>query len=128
MALLFAAIPMSMTYASTAIAVSAAGELVQNPSANDFKSATSVHALVFSSRGHLLLNESDGDFDLTTWEKVLDLAQSICLSGVDGTKAVHDGDIDMDGLDVATETLDQAVRDAVEDRIRENFAWKLVDT
>ena len=129
LALLSGAIPMSMTCVSAAIVVSAAGELIRNPSASDFKSATSVHALAFSSRGHLLLNESDGAFDLSTWEQVYDLARSVCLSNVDGANLAQDGDVDMDAaIDGGAESLDQAMRDAVEDRIREKFAWKLVDT
>ncbi|KAL1960576.1 hypothetical protein VTO42DRAFT_7155 [Malbranchea cinnamomea] len=124
LALLSAAIPMSMTYASTIIAVSPSGELIQNPSAHDIITAKSTHVLAFSSKGHLLLNESDGSFDMEIWDKVHDLAQLTCQSGTDGIKPGQD--VDMEAT-FKPEPVAQIVRDAIEDRLREDHAWKLLD-
>lgn len=123
MALLSAAIPMSMVYASTVVAVSPSGDLTQNPSVKDIKAAASMHALSFSSKGHLLLNESDGTFDMDTWEKVYDLAKSVCHNGEEGIVAGQDVDM---GTKASAEPLEQTVRDAIEDRLREDCAWKLL--
>ncbi|PGH35774.1 exosome complex component RRP46 [[Emmonsia] crescens] len=125
LALLSAAIPLSMIYTSALVAVSRTGELVQNPSNYHIKTAQSLHVLVFSSKGHLLLNESEGEFDLDTWDKVYELAQYICR-GCTGLRK-EDGDVDMDGIK-AGQTLEQFVRDTVEDKIREDLAWKIATT
>jgi exosome complex component RRP46 len=124
LALVSAAIPMSMTYVSTIIAVSPSGELLQSPSANDLKTAKSTHVFSFSSKGHVLLNESDGSFDIPTWERAHDIAQSICLSGMDTAGLTRDGDVEMEG-GLTAESLAQVLRDAVEDRIREDYSWKI---
>ncbi|OJD16339.1 hypothetical protein AJ78_03472 [Emergomyces pasteurianus Ep9510] len=125
LALLSAAIPLSMIYTSTFIAVSRTGELVQNASSYDIKNAESLHVLAFSSKGHLLLNESEGRFDLDTWENVYEVAQSLCTGDPGLTK--DDGDIDMDGLK-ATKPPEKLVRETVEDKLRENLVWKIATT
>ncbi|OAX84845.1 hypothetical protein ACJ72_00773 [Emergomyces africanus] len=125
LALLSAAIPLSMIFASTLIAVSQTGGLVQNPSNYDIETAESLHVLAFSSKGHLLLNESEGEFDLDTWEKAYEMAQSLC--GGDPGHGKEEGDVDMDGLKTG-ETLEQLVRERVEYKLRENLAWKISTT
>ena len=121
MALLSASIPMSMTYASTIIAVAPSGDLIRDPSPKEILSSKSMHVLAFSSKGHLLLNESDGSFDMDTWEDVYDLAKTTCLSGVEGQ------DVDMGTEGARPEPLEQVIRDAVEDKLREDHAWKLLE-
>ncbi|EEH07520.1 conserved hypothetical protein [Histoplasma capsulatum G186AR] len=125
LALLSAAIPLSMIYTSVLIAVSRTGELVDNPSNYHIKIAKSLHVLSFSSKGHLLFNESEGEFDLDTWDKVHELAQSVCIGGPG--RIMGDGDVDMDGAK-ACQTLEQSVRDTVEGKIREDLAWKISTT
>ncbi|PGG95834.1 hypothetical protein AJ79_09843 [Helicocarpus griseus UAMH5409] len=125
LALLSASIPLSMIYTSTFIAASRTGELIQNPSNDVVKTAASLHVLAFSSKGHLLLNESEGEFDIDTWDKVYELAESICRGGPGLRK--EDGDVEMSCMK-AGQSLEQFVRDTVEDKIREDLAWKIATT
>ncbi|OJD26443.1 hypothetical protein ACJ73_02174 [Blastomyces percursus] len=125
LALLSAAIPLSMVYMSALIAVSPTGNLIESPSNSQIKAAKSLHVLAFSSKGHLLLNESEGEFDLDTWDKVYELAQSIC-TGSPGVRK-GDGDVDMDNVK-AGQTLEQLLRYTVEDKVREDLAWKIATT
>lgn len=109
-----------MTFSATLLGVTKSGDIVRNPSAVAAKAATSLHALAFSSKGHLLLNESQGRFDLDKWESVREQAASICQS----TAISGDGDIDMsEGID--TTRLDSFIRETVEDRLHSDYAWKI---
>ncbi|EEH41868.1 hypothetical protein PAAG_03789 [Paracoccidioides lutzii Pb01] len=122
LALLSAAIPISMIFTSSLVAVSGTGELIQHPSYDCIKTAASLHVLAFSSKGHLLLNESEGQFGLDTWDKVYELAESACRGGAEFRKG--NGDVEMSGMKTG-QTLEQVVRDTVEDKLREDFAWKI---
>lgn len=72
-----------------------------------------------------MLNESDGTFDMDTWDGVYDLAKSVCVSAEEGVTTGQD--VDMGATATKPEPLEQVVRDAIEDRLRENHAWKLLD-
>jgi exosome complex component RRP46 len=112
---------MSMTYTATALAVTSSGDIIRDPSVNDAKAAESLHVLAFSSKGHLLLNESEGSFDFDTWDRVHERAHAICH----GTKTVAgDGDVPMaEGTDA--QTLESFVRETVEDKIYKDYAWSI---
>lgn len=97
-----------MTLTTTALAVTATGEIVENPSVQVIKDAASLHALAFSSKGHLLMNESSGCFDLDTWEKVHDRAYTICR---DRKPSDKDGN------------LERVLRETVEDKIYRDYAY-----
>lgn len=114
---------MAMIYTATLIGISPSGELLSKLSTSQLKSASSLHVLAFSSKGNLLLNESRGRFDLETWEKVHDLAEGICRGGPAGWVG-KDGDVSM-GEEGENQTLEQFIRETVEDKVREEFTWKL---
>ncbi|KAL2008393.1 hypothetical protein VTN00DRAFT_8375 [Thermoascus crustaceus] len=121
LALLSASIPMSMTYTATIVAVTGSGEIIRDPSVKDVKTATSLHVLAFTSKGHLLLNESEGSFDFDTWERVYERAYTICRGiRVGGA----DGDVNM-VEDVDGWSLESFVRETVEDKIYHDYAWKI---
>lgn len=121
LALLSAAVPLSMTFAATVLAVTPPGDIIRDPSAQDASTATSLHALAISSKGHLLLNESQGRFDFDTWEKVHEKAMSICQGAqVKG----EDGDIAM-AEDVEGQPLQSFIRETVEDHMHRDYAWKI---
>ncbi|WEW57322.1 exosome non-catalytic core subunit rrp46 [Emydomyces testavorans] len=126
LSLLSAAIPMSMIYTASLVAVSPSNQLIPNPSPTDVKSAVSLHVLAFSSKGHLLLNESQGEFDIDLWEKAHDCAEALCRGGTN-FQLIKDGDVSMADSG-KPQSLEQFVRDIVEDKARENFAWKLATT
>lgn len=121
LALLSAAVPLSMTFSATLLGITKSGGIIRNPSAIAAMTATSLHVLAFSSKGHLLLNESQGRFDLDTWESVREQAASVCQStAISGA----DGDIDMsEGIDATR--LGSFIRETVEDRLHRDYAWKI---
>lgn len=117
---------MGMIYTAALISVSASGELIANPSTEQVKTASSLHVLAFSSKGNLLLNESQGNFDLPTWDKVHDLGETICRGSPAGWVG-KDEDVTMGEAGGAAkgQTLEQFIRETVEDKVREEFMWKL---
>jgi exosome complex component RRP46 len=105
-----------MTYAATVLAVNPSNEIIREPSLDDCAKSKSLHVLAFSSKGHLLLNESQGAFDFDTWEQVYEHALSICREAKVASKG---GDITMG----ATGTLEGFVRETVEDKLSRDYAW-----
>lgn len=120
LALLSASVPLSMTFTATVLAVNKAGDIIPEPSVQTASAATSLHALAFSSKGHLLLNESQGAFDFETWERVHQRALVLCH----GTQASGDGDVAM-VEDGNCQPLEGFVRETVEDKLHHDYAWKI---
>ncbi|OJJ78845.1 putative exosome complex subunit Rrp46 [Aspergillus glaucus CBS 516.65] len=119
LALLSAAVPLSMTFSATVLAVTKSGDIISEPSVQTAKAAASLHALAFSSKGHLLLNESQGAFDFDTWEQVHERALTLCRG-----QAGSDEDVSMaengDG-----QPLEGFIRETVEDKVHNDYAWKI---
>lgn len=119
LALLSASVPLSMTYTSTVLAVSKSGDIVSEPSVQTASTAASLHALAFSSKGHLLLNESQGAFDFDTWEWVHQRALAMCR----GRQPSEGEDVAMEGSD--GQPLEGFIRETVEDKVHRDYAWKI---
>lgn len=110
-----------MTLSTTVLAVSSSGEIIQEPSTKQTIAATSLHVLAFTSKGHLLLNESEGKFAFDTWEEVYERALAICH----GSSAISaDGDVAMTE-NTQRQPNEGIVRDAVQDQIHSEYAWKI---
>lgn len=119
LALLSAAVPLSMTFSATVLAVTKSGDIISEPSVQTAKAAASLHALAFSSKGHLLLNESQGAFDFETWEQVHERALSLCrgqASPDEDVSMVENGD---------KQPLEGFIRETVEDKVHRDYAWKI---
>ncbi|KAI1981576.1 exosome non-catalytic core subunit rrp46 [Ophidiomyces ophidiicola] len=88
LALVSAAVPMSMMYSAVLVAVDDragdGGSVRPDPTPAATQAAASLHVLAFSSQGHLLLSESHGACDWPTWERVHDCAQAVCRGGPAG--------------------------------------------
>ncbi|KAL4753093.1 hypothetical protein BDW72DRAFT_201853 [Aspergillus terricola var. indicus] len=120
LALLSASVPMSVTISATILAVDSTGKTIREPSTKEATAATSLHVLAFTSKGHLLLNESEGAFTFDTWEAVYERALVICL----GSSALSsDGDVAM-AENTESQPLEGILRDTVEDRIHSEYSWK----
>ncbi|KAJ5167794.1 uncharacterized protein N7482_003388 [Penicillium canariense] len=121
LALLSAAVPMSMTFSTALLGVTKSGDIICNPSAAEAKAASSLHVLAFSSKGHLLLDESQGRFEFEQWESVRERAFSICR-GMATPGA--DGDVTMgDGGDEAR--INGFICETVEDHLHRDYSWKI---
>ncbi|KAJ5493335.1 hypothetical protein N7539_002081 [Penicillium diatomitis] len=121
LALLSGAVPMSMTYSTALVAVSKSNVIISNPTLVEAKAASSLHVLAFSSKGHLLLNESQGRFDFDTWKTVQQCAHALCR-GVDLPEV--DGDIAMEAQGDSG-TAEGFVRETVENHLYRDYAWKI---
>lgn len=108
-----------MTFSTALLAVTKSGDIINNPSPVDTNAAPSLHVLAFSSKGHLLLNESQGRFDFDTWESVRERAYSICrVAAVAGS----DGDV---AMGEEGQTGRAFIRETVEDHLHRDYAWKV---
>ncbi|KAL4806216.1 hypothetical protein BDV18DRAFT_124485 [Aspergillus unguis] len=120
LALLSASVPLSVTLSATVLAVNPSGEIISEPSIKQAAAASSLHVLAFTSKGHLLLNESEGKFAFDTWEDVYERALAICH----GDSASSDGDVTMAG-NTESQPLEGLLRDSVQDQIHSDYAWKI---
>ena len=82
------------------------------------KLASSIHVLAFSSRGDLLLVESEGDFTIDKWEEVHQRAKLICH----GDEGDEGEDVSMGSDDVSK--LENVLKEAVETKIAKEQRWK----
>ncbi|CAD0089085.1 unnamed protein product [Aureobasidium vineae] len=112
--LLSASIPMSNTFTSTLLAVSSSGDLSINPAPKVLLSASSTHVFAFSSTGNLVLDLSEGEFDLDTWEKAHDKAKEECCKEQLSEDAMEEGKPSLQGF----------VERVVEARVEKERAWK----
>ncbi|KAJ5124466.1 uncharacterized protein N7515_008291 [Penicillium bovifimosum] len=119
LSMISASVPLSMTFSAALFGVTKTGDIVRDPSPTAAKASVSLHVFAISSKGHLLLNESEGRFDFDTWELVHQRALSVCQ----GT-ASADGDVTM-GEGAASASLHGLIREAVEDQIYSDYAYKL---
>ena len=120
LALLSASIPLAVLIFSTLVAVDFDGNLNQNPSPVELSTATSLHVLAFSSHGRLLVAESEGSFDMETWERVTEEGSRQCR---DSAGSMHgNDDVSMDlGSEVAVESF---VRTLVGEQVATGQQWK----
>ncbi|KAL5047664.1 hypothetical protein BDW71DRAFT_40620 [Aspergillus fruticulosus] len=121
LALLSASVPLSVTLSATILAVDSAGEIIREPSTKQATAATSLHVLAFTSKGHLLLNESEGTFTFETWDAVYERALAICHGC---STLSSDGDVAMTE-NTEGQPLEGILRDTVEDYIHSDYAWKI---
>ena len=84
------------------------------------KVASSIHVLAFSSRGNLLVVESEGDFTIDTWEEVHQRAKLICHGEGGDESESEDVSMDSDGVS----KLENVLIEAIETKIAEEQKWK----
>ncbi|CAD6574195.1 MAG: exosome non-catalytic core subunit rrp46 [Alectoria sarmentosa] len=120
LALLSTSIPLSMTLTAAFVAVNSKDTLVLDPSVQQTKRASSIHLLAFSSRGDLLVVESEGDFTIDKWEEVHQRAKLIC-HGAEGDESESE-DVSMNSDDISK--LENVLKDAVERQIAKEQRWK----
>ncbi|KAI9697768.1 MAG: exosome non-catalytic core subunit rrp46 [Candelina mexicana] len=114
--ILSASIALSLTLSSALVAVTRDNDIVVNASPNELQQSISIHVLAFSSKGDLLLVESEGDFDLEIWEAIYDTAFKHCR----GSKAESPDDM-VDAEDGAMETF---LRRTMQQKIASDLSWK----
>jgi exosome complex component RRP46 len=81
LALLSASMPLSMTFSSVFLAFNHEGtsrSIIHNPTILQSQSADSIHVLAFTSRGDLLVTESEGSFTMDDWDSIYEAGRAIC--------------------------------------------------
>ena len=119
----------------------------------DVDHVKSMHVLTFSSHGDLLVAESEGVFDVDTWEAVFDAAKMVCCSSsshlhlhrrIDGDGGDGDGgghvpvhvddgrldtgndadEMDMDGKKLDAGNLEDSLRRIVQSHVSRLQHWR----
>ncbi|KAK8189369.1 ribosomal protein S5 domain 2-type protein [Phyllosticta capitalensis] len=119
LALVSASIPLNTTFSSAIIAATPDGQLVTSPSVKQLASASSTHVFAFSARGDLLVSESEGAFDMDTWDKAHDTAETICTA----TTAMSEGDMEVD-MPGDPQNLHAVLKDTVSMKVQKEQSWK----
>lgn len=118
LALLSSSIPLKMSLTAASIAVSADGTLIRDPTPRQRRAATSEHVLAFTSQGDHLVAESEGRFDMETWEMVVAEAMHVCRGYADPPGE----DVSMDSGDSAN--IEGFVRNVVQAKVMIDQRWK----
>ena len=121
LALLSTSIPLAMTMTSVFLTVDSGGSVITGASLRALESASSVHALAFSLQGELLMVESEGSFDLETWETITEIAKSRCLDST--TEEASQEDVEMKGDNKAP--LETLMRGKIEERFSNTDQWRV---
>ncbi|KAI9717645.1 MAG: hypothetical protein M1812_004590 [Candelaria pacifica] len=116
LALLSASIALAMTLSSTLVTVTQDNDSVLNASPQELQRSSSIHVLAFSSKGDLLLAESEGDFDLKTWENVYDTALEHCR----GNEVESPNDM----TEMENSGMEAFIRQKMEQKIVSDLSWK----
>lgn len=126
LALLSAALPLVVTLTSTLLVINGEGpsrSIIQHATPVQIQQAKSVHVFAFTSHGDLVLNESEGNFDLEDWDDLYDLAKKICC----GSAADADADPDAmrdEGPDEDDGGLNQFVKSVIEEKVTADLYWR----
>ena len=117
LALLSASIPLITTYTATAFGVTASASLISLQNLNSRTSLTSFHVFTFTAQSDLLLAESEGSFDIETWQKVYAAAEDRCR----GKSIDADDDIVMDQ---EGNSLQERLRSTMHNKVEADRRWK----
>ena len=111
--------PLAMTMTSVFLALASDGgtrKVVQHPTIEEIQRATSVHVLGFTSKGDLLVVESEGSFSIEDWDEVYEVGKAICCDGI--TKETEEM------LDDSPEGLHAFVKSALQEKVQADLHWK----
>jgi exosome complex component RRP46 len=104
---------MRCTFTSTIIALVSKTTIQEHPTIKDINAAKSIHVLTFSSKGELLLAESEGRFSMNEWDMIEEKAKIICL-----------GDADAMVDEEKEENLQEELRSVVREKVKKDERWK----
>ncbi|KAK4692003.1 hypothetical protein P7C71_g5117, partial [Lecanoromycetidae sp. Uapishka_2] len=120
MALLATSIPLAMTLSATFLVVDMDQQIIVKPSAQDIIMAMSIHVFAFLSSGELLVDESEGDFEIDIWEEVYKKAKLLCLGNEDEDSESED--MSMESNNAAR--LQDVMYDEVRRKVESENKWK----
>lgn len=120
LALLDAGVPMRCIFASTILHLDSRGNVDIAPDAKTLASADSLHVFAYSSKGELLLAESEGTagFSLSQWASLETAAKDICMGLQADTSMAVDGKEDYPGVTV------EEIRSVIQDKVIVDNRWR----
>ena len=108
--------PLAMTLTSVFLAFNSNAstrKVIQHPTIEEIQRATSVHVLGFTSKGDLLVVESEGSFSVDEWDEVFDAGKAICCDGIpEETEEEQSGG------------LQAFVKSALQEKVQSDLHWK----
>ncbi|KAI1082817.1 hypothetical protein F5B20DRAFT_485865 [Whalleya microplaca] len=123
LSLLSAALPLTATLTSTALAVTQDGgskKIIVNPSAREIETSQSFHVFSFTSHDDLILAESEGSFNLKEWDDAFAMAYRQCCE----PNTTSDGDTLMDDGSLPFSNLKNFTRTTLGEKIVSDLHWK----
>lgn len=108
-----------MTMTSVFLALTSDGpskKIIQHPTIEEIQRATSVHVLGFTSKGNLLVVESEGAFSLEELDEVYEVGKAICCDEI----LVETEDM----VDESSEGLHSFVKSALQEKVQSDLHWK----
>ena len=121
LALLSTSLPLTATLSSVFIAVNPDGTLIDEPIPKQMESATSAHAIAFSSTGNLILVESEGKFNFGQFEAVVNHAKNLCM-GDESKKEPSGEDVEMS--DKEPSSMQDFIKALVDEKVAKDQSWK----
>ena len=118
--MLSTSLPLTATLSSVFVAVSPDGTFIDEPAPKQIETATSIHAVAFSSQGSLVLAECEGKFNIDQWEKVVNHAKTICL----GAESAEEANEDVDMNEGQEDSLHDFVKALMDEKISNDQSWK----
>ncbi|CAF9915931.1 MAG: hypothetical protein GOMPHAMPRED_000900 [Gomphillus americanus] len=113
LALLCSSIALSNTFASTVIILMPNGEIISAPSIQQIQTAKSIHVLAYTLPGDLILVESEGSFDIHSWEGCLITGKDQCL-----------GNLSDNSNPASAKALHTQFRELIEARTMHSESWR----
>jgi len=121
-------VPLTGTATSVLAALISGGgkgsTVVLDPTEKEVAVASSLHVFAWSSRGELVLAESEGAFDVEQWEEAAEAARKRCVGAKGG--AAGDADVEMgDATGTgAVQSLDGWLRSSVAKELTAATRWR----
>jgi len=112
--------PLAMTVTSSLLALMDDGKIIQHPTTREIQQATSVHVLAFTSHGELLVDESEGDFNIDDWDLIFEKARHICC----GSGEAGDVDAMLDEGEEGNGGLTGFLRSTLEEKVASDLKWR----
>jgi exosome complex component RRP46 len=94
-------------------AISPDGCILDAPSVKDLRAASSIHVLAFSSKGDLLVSESEGHCDFDKWEEVFEHGRRLCQGHKEQGEDADMNEGDLNGF----------VRGLVREKVQQDQKW-----
>lgn len=117
LALVDGGIPLERTMSAVLGSVGGEGEVVIDPTEKQIGGCESVHAMVYTMQGDLLLNESAGDFDTEQWKDVADTLKRSAMAAI---APLSEDESMSNGVGESTPWI----RQALEENVRDAGGWR----